>query len=201
MVLRFALVAAATFAAMGFGIDTATAQEPVFVQLDTSEGTIVLELNVEKAPKSVANFVQYVKDGFYKDVIFHRVIDGFMIQAGGYDTDMKMKKTLPTIRNEAGNRLSNEKYTIAMARKGDPHSADSQFFINTGNNTNLDRANFQDGFGYTVFGRVIEGQEVVDRIGKAATKSIPDPVIRGALMRDVPVTQIVIKDARVVEKK
>ena len=120
-------------------LSTARAQEPVMVALDTSEGMIVLELDAAKAPKSVANFVNYVKKGHFKDTVFHRVIPNFMIQGGGMDKDLKERDTEAPIRNEGGNGLKNDKYTVAMARTGAPHSATSQFFINTANNGFLNR--------------------------------------------------------------
>jgi cyclophilin family peptidyl-prolyl cis-trans isomerase len=165
------------------------------VELETSEGTIVIELNPEKAPKTVANFLEYVNKGFYQGTVFHRVIKDFMIQGGGMEKDLQEKATRPPVVNEAGNGLSNKEYTIAMARTPDPNSATSQFFINTSNNLFLDRANSQDGFGYTVFGRVVKGLDVVDRIESVETALKPDP--RGILMRDVPVEPVVIKKATV----
>lgn len=165
------------------------------VELETSEGTIVIELNPEKAPKTVANFLDYVNRGFYEGTVFHRVIKDFMIQGGGLEKDLKEKSTRPPVVNEAGNGLSNKEYTIAMARTMDPNSATSQFFINTNDNLFLDRKNSQDGFGYTVFGRVVKGLDVVDRIESVDTAPKPDP--RGILMRDVPVETVVIKKATV----
>ena len=165
------------------------------VELETSEGTIVIELDAEKAPKTVANFLDYVNRGYYEGTIFHRVIKDFMIQGGGLEKDLKEKSTRPPVTNEAGNGLSNKEYTIAMARTADPHSATSQFFINTSDNLFLDRKNAQDGFGYTVFGRVVKGLDVVDRIESVETAPRPDP--RGILMRDVPVETVVIKKVTV----
>jgi peptidyl-prolyl cis-trans isomerase A (cyclophilin A) len=163
------------------------------VSLKTTLGEIVLELNQEKAPKSTANFLAYVKSGFYKDTIFHRVIDGFMIQAGGYTKDLKGKPTRPPIPSESKNGLNNVMYSVAMARMDNPNSANSQFFINVADNMALDYPNF-DGVGYTVFGRVISGYEVVDKI-------------RGVLVDDksftfqnVPVTPIIIKSATLLKK-
>ncbi|OYO27525.1 peptidylprolyl isomerase [Janthinobacterium sp. PC23-8] len=162
------------------------------VTLKTSMGDIVLELDQQKAPKSVANFLQYVNSGFYKGTIFHRVIDGFMIQGGGFDKAMKQKATRPAIQNEAQNGLQNVTYSIAMARTGDPHSATSQFFINVGNNGALDYPG-RDGFGYTVFGKVVSGMEVVDRI-----KAVP--VADKGPHQNVPVTPVVIESATVLKQ-
>ena len=168
------------------------------VELETSEGTIVIELNAEKAPKTVANFLEYVNSGHYDGTVFHRVIKDFMIQGGGLDKDLIEKDTRPPVVNEGGNGLSNKEYSVAMARKPDPNSATSQFFINTSDNLFLDRQNSQDGFGYTVFGRVVKGLDVVDRIEAVETAPKPDP--RGALMRDVPTEPVVIKKASVRAK-
>jgi cyclophilin family peptidyl-prolyl cis-trans isomerase len=177
----------------------ATAADPVVVEMETSKGKIVLELNAEKAPKTVDNFLKYVKDDFYSGTIFHRVIEDFMIQGGGRTADLTEKETLPPVRNEAGNGLENDRYTIAMARTGDPHSATSQFFINTADNDFLNRAQARDGYGYTVFGKVVEGKEVVDEIASVSTESRPDPAIPGNLMRDVPVEPVTIKSVKVVK--
>lgn len=175
------------------------AADPVKVEMVTSEGTIVLELNADQAPKTVDNFLKYVRSDHYPGTIFHRVIDGFMIQGGGMGSDLREKKTLPPVRNEAGNELRNEKYTIAMARTGEPHSATSQFFINTADNSPLNRAEAKDGYGYTVFGKVIQGQEVVDKIEKTPTRVTPNPAIPGALMSDVPVNPISINSIQVIQ--
>jgi peptidyl-prolyl cis-trans isomerase B (cyclophilin B) len=135
-------------------------------------GVITLELDTEKAPQTVANFVQYVKDGHYDGTIFHRVIDGFMIQGGGFDSKMNQKPTRPTINNEADNGLKNDKYTVAMARTSAPHSASAQFFINGAKNDFLNfRSPTQDGWGYAVFGKVVSGTEIVDKISKVTTGS------------------------------
>jgi peptidyl-prolyl cis-trans isomerase A (cyclophilin A) len=167
------------------------AAEPPQVSLKTNMGEIVLELDQEKAPKTVANFLQYVKKGHYKGTIFHRVIDGFMIQGGGFDTKMVQKKTGKPVRNEADNGLLNVPYSIAMARTADPHSATSQFFINVAENTPLDHPG-RDGFGYTVFGKVIQGQEVVDKI-----KGVVVDDTRS--FQNVPVVPVVIQSATVVK--
>jgi peptidyl-prolyl cis-trans isomerase A (cyclophilin A)/peptidyl-prolyl cis-trans isomerase B (cyclophilin B) len=164
------------------------------VELKTTAGTIVVELFPEKAPKTVENFVQYTKDGFYDGTIFHRVIPGFMIQGGGFATDFKQKPTRAAIRNEAENGLKNTVGTLAMARTSDPHSATAQFFINVSDNRSLDfRFPTQEGYGYTVFGKVVKGMDVVERITKVATG--PGPAPHG----DVPVKPIIIEHARLIE--
>ena len=171
----FTLLAGLSLAATSY---MASAAEAPRVSLKTSMGEIVVELYPEKAPKSVENFIQYVKNDHYKGTIFHRVIDGFMIQGGGFDKDMKQKPTNAPIENEAKNGLKNEPYTLAMARTGAPHSASSQFFINVKNNSFLDYPG-QDGWGYAVFGKVIKGMDVVDKIKAVPTNnSVPSkPVI------------------------
>lgn len=160
--------------------------------LKTSEGDITIELFEKEAPVSSRNFLEYAKAGFYNGTIFHRVIDGFMIQGGGFTADMKQKKTNPSIKNESSNGLENKKYTLAMARTSVPDSATSQFFINTTDNDFLDKSRAQDGVGYAVFGRVVEGQAVVDKIGKTKTGV-------AAGMRDVPTKAISIQSVEVVE--
>jgi cyclophilin family peptidyl-prolyl cis-trans isomerase len=184
-------------------LSNASAQEAAIVELDTSEGKIVLELNTAKAPKSVANFLKYVESGHYEGTVFHRVIPDFMIQGGGFDKAMVEKATEAPVRNEGDNGLKNVKYTVAMARKPDPHSATSQFFINTANNDFLDRENARDRFGYTVFGKVIEGVDVVDKIGKVATKeAVPARTPDGALLLDaVPRKEVVINSAKRVNRQ
>lgn len=142
------------------------------VKLETSLGDIIVRLNAKKAPVTVANFIQYVKSGHYDGVIFHRVIKDFIIQGGGMTPDMKEKRTTAPIHNEADNGLHNKKYTIAMARTNEPHSATAQFFINTKDNNFLDfKSQTPQGWGYAVFGEVIQGQNVVDQIEKVATGS------------------------------
>ncbi len=160
------------------------------VLLTTNHGTIKIELNAEKAPKTVANFLNYVNDGFYSNTIFHRVIDGFMIQGGGFEPGMKQKETQDQIENEASNGLKNVKYSIAMARTSDPHSASAQFFINISNNSFLDYPG-QDGWGYCVFGAVTEGQDVVDKIKAVKTS-------RSGMFQDVPADDVVIEKAEVI---
>jgi peptidyl-prolyl cis-trans isomerase B (cyclophilin B) len=160
------------------------------VVLTTNHGAITLELDVEKAPKSVENFVTYVKSGHYDGTIFHRVIDGFMIQGGGFDPDMKQKSTNDPIDNEAENGLKNDLYTVAMARTSDPHSATAQFFINVGDNEFLNYPG-SDGWGYAVFGKVSDGEDVVDAIRAVKTG-------RKSMFSDVPVETVVIEKAEVV---
>ncbi len=138
------------------------------ITISTNLGNIVLELDADKAPITVKNFLSYAKSGYYNDTIFHRVIDGFMIQGGGFEASMKQKPTESPIKNEASNGLKNNKYTIAMARTSIPDSATSQFFINANNNDFLNYPG-QDGWGYCVFGKVADGTDVVDKIQKVAT--------------------------------
>ena len=177
--LLTAAVAAVALCASG----AALAQK---VRLATSAGDIVVELDAAKAPKSVANFLEYVKAGHYNGTIFHRVIDNFMIQGGGMTTDMKEKETRPPIPLESRNGLTNQRGTIAMARTSDPNSATAQFFINVKDNDFLNQDKSRDGNGYAVFGKVIEGMDVVDKI--KATPTGPG---------DVPVQPIIIKKATV----
>lgn len=160
--------------------------------LKTSEGDIKVELFEKEAPLSAQNFLDYATAGFYSGTVFHRVIDGFMIQGGGFSADMQRKETKAPIKNEGGNGLENKKYTLAMARTSVPDSATSQFFINTNDNGFLDRAQSSDGVGYAVFGKVIEGTEVVDKIGKVKTGT-------KAGMQDVPVNPVVIESVEVVD--
>jgi peptidyl-prolyl cis-trans isomerase B (cyclophilin B) len=142
------------------------------VKLHTNYGVITLDLDAQKAPLTVANFLKYAENGQYNGTIFHRVIDGFMIQGGGFEPGMKQKPTDKPIQNEAGNGLKNEAYTVAMARTPNPHSATSQFFINVKHNSFLDfKSATPEGYGYAVFGRVVDGKEVVDKIKKVKTTS------------------------------
>ena len=164
------------------------------VDLKTSVGTIRLELYPAKAPKTVENFLQYLKDGHFNGTIFHRVIDGFMIQGGGFDRNMKQKPTRAPIENEARNGLKNDLGTVAMARTGAPHSASAQFFINGKNNDFLNAANAQDGWGYAVFGKVVSGMDVVMKISKVATGN-------SGPFSDVPREAIVIESATLVTDK
>ncbi len=160
------------------------------VLLTTNHGNITLELDAEKAPKTVENFLEYVKSGHYDGTIFHRVIDGFMIQCGGFEPGMKQKPTNPPIENEAKNGLKNEPYSIAMARTSAPHSASAQFFINIKNNAFLD-APGQDGWGYCVFGKVTDGTDVIDKIRAVKTT-------RTGMHADVPVEDVVIEKAEII---
>ena len=164
------------------------------VKLATSMGDIVIELAPEKSPKTVANFVQYVKAGHYNGVVFHRVIDGFMVQTGGFTADLQEKPTRPPIPLEARNGLSNLRGSIAMARTSVPESASAQFFINVGDNLRLDAAHAQDGYGYAVFGKVIEGMDIVDKI-----KSVP--VGNQAGHQNVPKQPVSIQQATLIQEK
>ncbi|HRQ64760.1 MAG TPA: peptidylprolyl isomerase [Xanthomonadaceae bacterium] len=165
------------------------------VSLTTNFGEIVLELYADKAPKSVENFLQYVRDGHYNGTVFHRVIDNFMVQGGGFTEDLRLKATRPGIENEANNGLSNLRGTVAMARTNDPHSANSQFFINVVDNTRLDFVSEQSGhtWGYAVFARVISGMEVVDTIRALETGA------KGPFAKDVPVQPAILERASVIE--
>jgi peptidyl-prolyl cis-trans isomerase B (cyclophilin B) len=162
------------------------------VELDTNHGTIRIELDEERAPKSAANFIAYVEAGHYDNTVFHRVIRGFMIQGGGFEPGMKQKPTREPIANEANNGVKNARYTLAMARTSAPHSATAQFFINATDNAFLDfKSESPQGWGYAVFGRVIDGTDVVDRIEAVATG-------RRGMHDDVPVDDVVIRRASVV---
>jgi len=163
------------------------------VVLDTSEGKIILELYMEKAPATVQNFLDYIDAKFYDGTIFHRVIPNFMIQGGGFTADMKKKSSRASIRNEADSGLNNDRYTVAMARTSDPHSATAQFFINTAKNDFLNFKNkTEQGWGYAVFGKVVEGMDTVDVISAVKTTT------RGPY-GDVPVKPVVVKSARRVK--
>ena len=163
------------------------------VLMQTNFGDITIELNYEKAPITAANFEQYVRDGFYDGVIFHRVIDGFMVQGGGFDVSMDQKETRANIENEADNGLKNDEGTLAMARTMDPHSASAQFFINVGDNAFLNHTGKDSqGWGYAVFGKVVEGMDVVDTIKKVATTSKSGH-------QDVPADPVVIDSATMIE--
>jgi peptidyl-prolyl cis-trans isomerase B (cyclophilin B) len=164
------------------------------VRLNTSMGSITLELDRERAPRTVENFLAYARNGHYNNTLFHRVINGFMIQGGGFEPGMRQKPTAKPIQNEAGNGLKNDKYTIAMARTSDPHSATSQFFINVADNVFLNHsAPTAQNWGYCVFGRVTEGTEVVDRIKGVAT-------MRYGMHQDVPNQEVLIETAEVVSE-
>jgi peptidyl-prolyl cis-trans isomerase A (cyclophilin A) len=163
------------------------------VEIKTSLGTMTVELHPDKAPKTVENFLQYVKDGFFNGTVFHRVIPGFMIQGGGMTTDMKEKATRPPIQNEAKNGLRNLPGTLAMARTPDPHSASAQFFINLKHNDFLDYPS-RDGWGYAVFGKVVQGFDVAEKIAKVQTGSVGPH-------RDVPATPVVIEAVKLLPEK
>jgi cyclophilin family peptidyl-prolyl cis-trans isomerase len=183
---RFAAGATLALAAL-------SSQAAPTVEMQTSMGAIVIELDAEKAPLTVKNFLQYANDGFYNGTIFHRVIEGFMIQGGGFTKDMGEKPTGAQIPNEAKNGLKNQRGTIAMARRAEPHSATAQFFINHKDNDALDYPS-RDGWGYAVFGKVTQGLDVVDKIAKVRTGN------RG-MFQDVPVEPVVIQSVKVTPDK
>jgi cyclophilin family peptidyl-prolyl cis-trans isomerase len=184
--LLFAAVLLGIAAAQGPG-SAAPSHHPR-VALETSKGKIVIELYPDKAPKSVHNFLQYVKEGHYDNTVFHRVIAGFMVQGGGFDTAMKQKPTRPPIVNEADNGLTNDRGTLAMARTNDPNSASAQFFINVVDNGFLNhKSKTPAGWGYAVFGKVVEGMDVADAIAAVKTKA-----------QDVPVEPVLLKKAHVI---
>jgi peptidyl-prolyl cis-trans isomerase B (cyclophilin B) len=160
------------------------------VRMTTNKGNITIELDEAKAPKTVANFIEYVQNGHYSNTIFHRVIKDFMIQGGGFEQNMHQKPAAKTVENEAKNGLKNDKYTVAMARTSDPHSAGAQFFINTKNNAFLDYPG-QDGWGYAVFGKVTEGMDIVDQINTVKTS-------RSGMHSDVPADPVIIEKAEVL---
>lgn len=163
------------------------------ITLHTNFGDIKIQLNEEKAPETSANFLQYCRDGFYDNTLFHRVIDGFMIQGGGMESGLREKSTRAPIKNEANNGLSNKVGTIAMARTMEPHSASSQFFINVNNNTFLDfRSESLDGWGYCVFGEVVEGMDVVNKVKGVSTGSY-------GMHQDVPLEDVVITGTTIAE--
>ncbi len=185
------LLAAAVLVGAIAGCAEAADKNPVVV-METSKGTIKIELFQDKAPITVKNFLQYVEDKHYDGLIFHRVIPTFMIQGGGFQPGMKERKTHDPIKNESANGLSNERGTIAMARTNIPDSATSQFFINVKDNDNLDKAKARDGVGYCVFGKVIEGLDVVDKIKDVKTGSVGPH-------DDVPTEDVLIKSVRIVK--
>lgn len=168
----------------------ASAAEPVQVKVETSAGDFVLQLDEARAPLTVANFLKYVNDGFYAGTIFHRVVNGFVIQGGGYTPDMTLKTPGPGLVNESGNGLTNRRGSLAMARTGEPHSADSQFYINLADNLALDPKPTR--WGYAVFGEVIQGLEIVDEIGHRVTGSRSG-------MQDVPVEPVIIRKVTVLK--
>ena len=162
------------------------------VKLHTNHGAITVELDAARAPETVKNFLAYVASGHYANTVFHRVIDGFMVQGGGFEPGMKQKPTQAPIRNEADNGLKNEPYSVAMARTADPHSASAQFFINVADNSFLNhKTQTPDGWGYCVFGRVTQGQDVVDRIKSVRTG-------KRSFHSDVPVEDVLLERAEVV---
>jgi peptidyl-prolyl cis-trans isomerase B (cyclophilin B) len=162
------------------------------IKLETTLGDITIELDSEKAPLTAKNFLEYVNSGYYDNTVFHRVIDGFMIQGGGFEPGMKQKPTRAPIQNEAANGLKNEKYTIAMARTSDVHSATAQFFVNVADNTSLNyTSSTPRGFGYCVFGRVVDGKDVVDKIKKVKTGSRSGH-------QDVPLEDVIVRKAYVI---
>ena len=172
----------------------AESQDPVSVLITTSKGDITVELLPAKAPETVANFLRYVDEGFYNGTIFHRVISGFMIQGGGYDQDYTKKQTHDPVTNEADNGLSNVRGSIAMARTGEPHSATAQFFINHTDNPALDHRNKGTGWGYAVFGKVVDGMAVVDKI--ANVKTGPG----GPFRQDAPREMIIIEKISLINE-
>ncbi len=178
---------------LGVMTSTIRAANPV-VLVETNMGNFKIELFEDKAPITVKNFLQYVEDKHYDGTIFHRVISDFMIQGGGFEPGMKEKKTRDPIKNESNNGLSNVKYTVAMARTPQPNSATAQFFINVKDNTFLDKAKARDGVGYCVFGRVIEGTDVIDKI-----KDVPTGSVKGH--DDVPTKDVVIKSVRRIKEE
>ncbi|TBR16315.1 MAG: peptidyl-prolyl cis-trans isomerase [Rugosibacter sp.] len=161
------------------------------IKLTTNHGVITLELHAEKAPKTVANFIDYAKAGQFDNTIFHRVIPGFMVQGGGFEPGMRQKPVGAPIDNEANNGLKNDCYTVAMARTSDPHSATAQFFINVADNDFLNYGTCQDGWGYCVFGQVVDGKEVVDKI-----RAVPTRTVSGH--QNVPSEDVIIERAEVV---
>ncbi|GFE60235.1 peptidylprolyl isomerase [Geobacter sp. AOG2] len=190
MLRKLVIALMAVFMLSGVACAGGKAKNPV-VLMETSQGAIKIELFEKEAPISVKNFLGYVNKGFYNGTIFHRIINGFMIQGGGFTTDFVQKATAAPIKNEAANGLKNDRGTIAMARTGMPDSATAQFFINVVNNNMLNRPN-PDGFGYAVFGKVIAGMDVVDKI-----KAVKTGVYHG--MGDVPEQQVVIKSVKVLK--
>jgi len=204
------ITAAAT--AILVGLTLAMAQEPksagpthgkqVHVQLTTTAGPIILALDAQRAPETVQNFLAYVQQKHYQGTVFHRVIDGFMIQGGGLDSQLSEKPTRPPVKNESNNGLKNAKYTVAMARLGnDPHSATSQFFINLADNSFLNRDESDDGFGYAVFGKVVQGEDVVNSIAQAPTQTQPNPAFPAQLLQDIPVNPVVVTDVTIVDQR
>lgn len=177
-----------------FYLNLACLQAATVIEINTTMGDIQIELNPEKAPKAVANFLNYIEIGYYDGLIFHRVIDDFIIQSGSYDANFMIKDTMSPIRNEATNGLENTKGTIAMARMADPHSADSQFFINLNNNSTLNhRARTFSDYGYTVFGSIISGMDIAEAIGEVETAEIDG-------YEDVPVIPVMINTVKILSR-
>jgi len=177
-----------------FYVNQSCLQAATIIEISTTIGDFQIELNPEKAPKTVANFLNYIEIGYYNGLIFHRVIDDFIIQSGGYDANFMIKDTMSPIRNEATNGLENNKGTITMARMADPHSADSQFFINLGNNTTLNhRARTFSDYGYTVFGKIISGMDIADAIGDVETTEVDG-------YEDVPVDPVIINKVKILSR-
>jgi peptidyl-prolyl cis-trans isomerase B (cyclophilin B) len=191
--MALCLISGAALAEHHTQTNTTTTNMNTMVTLKTNFGDIEIELNAEKAPRTVENFLQYVKEGHYDGVIFHRVINDFMIQGGGFDADMKEKKSRGPIPNEANNGLKNEKYTLAMARTSEPHSASAQFFINTKNNSFLNfSSETPSGWGYAVFGEVVSGTDIVDKIEGVRTGQVGP-------YGDVPMSPVIIESASISE--
>jgi peptidyl-prolyl cis-trans isomerase B (cyclophilin B) len=193
MTFAFCMIALATAPAHAASHPPSTKGKPQMVKLHTNKGDITLELYADKAPETVKNFLEYVNSGFYNGTIFHRVINNFMIQGGGFEPGMKQKPTRAPVKNEAANGLSNDTYTIAMARTSDPQSATAQFFINVKDNTFLNyTAPTAQGYGYCVFGKVVDGKDVVDAIKQVRTGN-------SGFFQDVPVGDVIILKAEVLK--
>ena len=190
--IRFALVSIFSLLVSAVSLAADPAPKPR-VEIKTSQGTMIVELYAEQAPKSVANFLQYTKDGFYAGTVFHRVIDNFMIQGGGFTEKMLQKETRATIVNEATNGLKNELGTLAMARTNEPHSASSQFFINLKHNEFLNNPG-RDGWGYAVFGKVVDGMDVVQKIAKVQTGN-------SGMYQNVPTSPVTIISVKLLTEK
>ena len=197
---RTMLVGLGSFAALfsALALAQGKANPRVQVEMVTNQGRIVLELDAINAPVTVDNFLKYVKSKHYDGTVFHRVIEGFMIQGGGLDQGLNERPTLKPIANESANGMKNDRYTIAMARTEDPDSATCQFFINVADNDALNYQASADGHGYTVFGRVVEGQKVVESISKVHTGTHPNPAFPKQILEDVPVKPIVLKQVTVL---